>query len=64
MIKGIINWYDKESGHGCIVSDDTVYYRIHEFTDINIELEPKMAVVFELANSSIHPIVMKVKGII
>jgi hypothetical protein len=60
-IKGRINWYDAQSGRGSIVSDDNVWYRIHEFTALLAPTDPQTRVEFELAIDSIHPIVKQVR---
>ncbi len=62
-MRGRINWYDAESGRGSIISDDNIWYRIHEFTmGTRAEWTPGTPVEFELASSSIHPIVTVVKA--
>lgn len=61
-IFGRINWFDASSHRGCIISDDNVWYRIHEFTTIDVDhLEPNQRVEFQLVNSSIRPIVEAVR---
>lgn len=55
-IHGRINWYDAESGHGSLISDDNVWYRVHEFVNMPGN-EPGRRVQWALAPSSIHPIV-------
>lgn len=64
-IKGVIHWYDKESKHGCIVSLDSVWYRIHEFTKLigNKNYIPKEGdhILFKLADDSVKPIVKIIK---
>lgn len=64
-MKGRINWYDFSSKHGSIVGTDNIWYRIHEFTEIDFgyigEVTSGQVVEFELVDSSVHPIVSKVK---
>jgi len=64
-ILGKVNWYDSESGKGSIVGDDGVWYRIHEFSEIQAGtkgLTDKARVKFALVKDSVHPIVRAVKA--
>jgi cold shock CspA family protein len=62
---GQINWYDPHSGKGSIIGDDGIWYRIHEFSEIQIKkqeaLKEKTRVEFELAKDSVHPIIKSVR---
>ncbi len=60
-IKGIIHWYDKHSKHGCIISMDGIWYRIHEFTKLNFKPKENDHITFRLSPDSIRPIVKWVK---
>lgn len=66
-IKGSVNWYDPDTGRGSIIGDDGNWYRIHEFVKLkeldHTELKEKTRVQFELANSSVHPIIKTIKRI-
>ena len=63
--QGHVNWYDPESGKGSIIGDDGIWYRIHEFSEIQTgksrALKEKARVEFELATDSIHPIIKSVR---
>jgi cold shock CspA family protein len=62
---GHINWYDPNSGKGSIIGDDGVWYRIHEYSNLEVastdQLKDQLRVRFELAPDSVHPIVRNVK---
>jgi cold shock CspA family protein len=64
-ILGHINWYDPHSGKGSIISDDGIWYRIHEFCEIQSDnqkaLKEKARVEFELTNDSVYPIIRTVR---
>ena len=64
-IQGHVNWYDPNTGKGSIISDDGIWYRIHEFSEIQNQkqnaLKEKVRVEFELARDSVHPIVRNVR---
>lgn len=63
-VLGHINWYDRRSSQGCIIGDDGIWYRIHEFCEIITSgkgLREKARVKFTLAVDSNHPIVQSVK---
>ena len=61
---GKINWYDVASGKGSIIGDNGIWYRINEFTRLGLqtpsEIFPGQRVVFSLANTSVHPIVIAI----
>lgn len=65
--KGRINWYDPESKHGSIIGDDGNWYRIHEFTqgngDLTVSLTPDQRIEYQLALSSVHPIIERIRVI-
>ena len=60
-MRGKINWYDESSGRGSIIGENNVWYRIHEFTQIDGILSPNTQIIFTSALDSIHPIVKQVK---
>lgn len=64
-IFGQVNWYDPDSGQGSIISDDGIWYRIHEFSDIQKTLQhsltEKTRVAFDLVNDSIYPVIKNVR---
>jgi cold shock CspA family protein len=64
-IVGHINWYDPHTGKGSIIGDDGIWYRIHEFADIQQRkqraLKDKARVEFKLASDSVHPVVTTVR---
>ena len=64
---GHINWYDPHSGKGSIIGDDGIWYRINEFSDIQINkhsaLREKSRVEFILAKDSVHPIIKSVRKV-
>ena len=64
-VSGHINWFDPDSGKGSIIGDDGIWYRIHEFSEIQTKknklLKTKTRVEFQLAQDSVNPIIKSVR---